>query len=183
MEFGFAQWNICKYVCKYEIHIESRDSMILALTWVRIFMCYQPDIARWFCQMYSCAESLCQKILIVQGQCCIFDDDAIAILDSKSRKKPLVVNGNVLGGLNVRSPNPVNSVHTGWFEKRNKRSLALGLCYEAGIKHPVQTRCFIGLITVKGKLFATKISDLILEAFPAGFCHSLSKRAINQMIS
>ena len=64
-----------------------------------------------------------------------------------------------------------------------KDPLALGLCYEAGSKCLVQIGCSIDLIKATDKLFVTKISDLILEAFPAGFCRFLSKRAINQMIS
>ena len=56
-----------------------------------------------------------------------------------------------------------------------KDPLALGICYEAGSKCPVQIRHW--------KLFATKIYDQILEAFPTGFCCSLNKREIDQTIS
>ena len=64
-----------------------------------------------------------------------------------------------------------------------KDPLVLGLCYEARSMRPVQIKHSVNLIKATGKLFATKISDRILQAFSAGFCCSLNKRAINQMIS
>ena len=61
--------------------------------------------------------------------------------------------------------------------------LTPSLTYVAGSKWPVQTRRLDDLIRATGKLFATKIIDLILETFPAGLCRSRSKKAIDPSIS